>query len=68
MAKEKKEGSTVSVGSDTVRMRFPNERQTRETRAISVEGTTYEREADGSFIVSREHVQAMRNQGLDLDL
>lgn len=61
MAK-KKEGA--EVGSDTVRMRFPTERQAKECRSVSVEGAQYERESDGSFIVSREHVPAMQNQGL----
>ena len=57
---------SVTVGSETVRMRFPTERQTKECRAISVEGAQYTRESDGSFIVSRKHIDAMRNQGLDL--
>jgi hypothetical protein len=64
MAKAK--GGSVAVGGETVRMRFPNERQAKECRSISVEGASYERESDGSFIVSREHMQAMRQQGLDL--
>jgi len=64
MGKSKKEG--VEVGSDTVRMRFPTERQAKECRSVSVEGAQYERESDGSFIVSREHIPEMRNQGLDL--
>jgi len=67
MGKAKKETGTgsVEVGSDTVRMKFPTERQSKECRAISVEGAQYERQSDGSFIVSREHIPAMRNQGLD---
>jgi hypothetical protein len=64
--KESEQDGTVEVGSDTVRMRFPNERQAKECRSVSVEGTQYTRESDGSFIVSREHIQEMRNQGLDL--
>jgi hypothetical protein len=64
MAKQK--SGLVSVGSDTVRMKFPTERQAKECRAVSVEGAQYKRESDGSFIVSREHIQQMRSQGLDL--
>lgn len=64
MAKAKKQ--SVEVGSDTVRMKFPTERQAKECRSISGEGFQYTRETDGSFIVSREHIPAMRNQGLDL--
>lgn len=55
---------SITVGGDTVRMRFPSERQAKECRSIAVEGASYARETDGSFIVSREHVHAMLNQGL----
>jgi hypothetical protein len=64
--KEKAQEPRISVGGETVRMRFSTERQTKECRAIAVEGATYTRESDGSFIVSREHIQEMRSQGLDL--
>jgi hypothetical protein len=66
MGKAKKETDTrsVEVGSDTVRMKFATEKQSKECRSISVEGFQYTRESDGSFIVSREHIPAMRNQGL----
>lgn len=55
---------SIEVGADTVRMKFPTERQTKECRAISVEGAQYTRESDGTYIVSREHVPALQNQGL----
>lgn len=63
--KNEAEGSgRITVGGDTVRMRFPSERQTKECRSIAVDGASYARQTDGSFIVSREHVHAMLNQGL----
>ena len=64
--KEKAHEPRISVGGETVRMRFATERQAKECRSISVDGATYKRESDGSFIVSREHIHEMRNQGLDL--
>lgn len=66
MAKKNEGGGSITVGGDTVRMRFPSERQTKECRSISVEDMSYTRESDGSFIVSREHIPAMRSQGLEV--
>ena len=62
---EGRPAKTITVSSDTVRMKFPTEHQTRECGCVSVAGVHYRRESDGSFIVAREHMHALRHQGLE---